>query len=350
MGSTKKNLNELLLDLHLDRVSDEDRAWLESELERDALVRDKSDRMGRLLHPLDSWNVALAPGNLTDKVLARIREETGESQPVPGDSGLRLFGGTDGGRGSIRFPRMGNAIAVAACLLLMVGVFVPGVSELRYQSRRAACASNLRSIYGGVSTYQESYAGMLPFAGGSDGDSWLPGCSKESPFASNSRHPYLLVKLELGPELKHFVCPSDADGVVMETADFLRRDDFALARNVSYDSRNLSGGSPHLRAIKTTAYVGDRNPLFVNAEFNDTVDPATANSPAHRRRGQSILLLDGTAEFLIAPSYGPMADNPWILGDLMRYTGTESKMRADDAFLVPGLPVSDPEVCKKIGR
>jgi hypothetical protein len=105
-----------------------------------------------------------------------------------------------------------------------------------------------------------------------------------------------------------------------------------------------------LRPVKTTAYVGDRNPLFVNARFDASVDPSTANSPAHRRRGQTILTLDGRAEFLNAPAYGPRSDNPWILGDLRRYNGTESELSIDDAFLVPGYPVSDPEVAKKLGR
>ncbi len=347
MGSMKRNLNELLLDLHLDRVSDEDRAWLEAELARDDAVREKSDRMGRLLQPLDHWNVAPAPGNLTDKVLMRIQEESVASNR---GSELHLASGAEGGPGFFPFPRMRNVIAAAACVLLMVGVFVPGISELRYRSRRAACANNLGSIYRGLSTYRESYAGVVPFAGGADGNSWLPGCSKETPFASNSRHPYLLVKLELGPEMKHFVCPSDAHGAVMDSAGASRRGDFALAKNVSYDARNLSGGSPILRPVKTTAYIGDRNPLFVNAKFNESVDPTTTNSPAHRRRGQTILMLDGTAEFHNAPVYGPDGDNPWMIGQLTRYTGTESQMRADDAFLVPGLPVSDPDVINKMAR
>jgi len=345
MGAIRRDLNELLVDLHLDRVSDEDRAWLENQLQRDPGLRKTSDRLGRLLQPLDHWNVAPPPSNLTEKVLARIHEHYLRSPAKAGTPSWRETGRT---YRLIPFPRMRNIAAVAACLLLMAGVFIPGLSELRYRSRRFACANNLGSIYRGLSAYQESFAGALPFAGGRDGASWLPESSNGAPYESNGRHPYLLVKLNFGPQTKDFVCPSDRRAVVMDPERLAHQDDFALARNVSYDSRNLSGRSPILRPAKTTAYLGDRNPLFVNARFNAGIDPSTTNSPAHRRRGQTLLMLDGQVRFLKTPAYGPDHDNPWILGNLRSYTGTEKDTSAEDAFLVPGYPAGDPEVSQHL--
>lgn len=92
------------------------------------------------------------------------------------------------------------------------------------------------------------------------------------------------------------------------------------------------------------AYLSDANPLFVNAKFNDAVDPYYTNSPAHRGRGQNVLTLDGSATWMPKPVYGRNHDNLWLIGNIRYYEGTEALDRDDDVQLVPGYPATDPAV------
>jgi hypothetical protein len=202
------------------------------------------------------------------------------------------------------------------------------------------CASNLGAIFAGAGSYQQSFGDSLPYAGNIAAASWLPNCEGAAPYASNSRHPFLLVKLKLAKP-KDFLCPGGHDGEAMPDETIDSRADFASARNVSYDSLNLAGTSPNVRPPLALAYMSDANPLFVGARFNEAVDPMKTNSPAHRGRGQTVLRLDGSVQFTKTPVYASNGDNLWTIGDVRRYRGTEAPTRPDDAFLVPGFPASE---------
>jgi hypothetical protein len=119
-------------------------------------------------------------------------------------------------------------------------------------------------------------------------------------------------------------------------------DDFPAHPNISYDSLNLAGANPNLRPPTALAYISDANPLFVGARFNAGVDPTRTNSPAHRGKGQTVLRLDGSAAFVATPVYAANGDNLWTISNVQEYRGTETATRADDAFLVPGFPTSQP--------
>ena len=115
-------------------------------------------------------------------------------------------------------------------------------------------------------------------------------------------------------------------------------DDFGEGNNISYDSHNLAGTSPNLRPSVVIAYLADPNPLFIGGRFNGDIDPQIANSPAHGGRGQTVLFLDGRAEYMRTPVYGDHKDNLWTIEGVSRYTGTETPTRPTDSFLVPGVP------------
>ena len=337
MDNDRRNPEELLLDWHLERVDDEERSWIEAELRRDAELRGKSDRLGRILQPLDHCRPGSAPANLADNVLAYVKGATAPRSPIPIHADLRAPSRSP-------FIRIRELVAVAACILLLIGVAGPGVSELRNRSQRTLCASNLGSIFQGTTAYQQSFADSLPFAGAVAGASWLPNGEGGAAYASNSRHPYLLVRLNFVAKPTDFICPGSPDAEPMAADQLAGHDDFVAARNVSYDSLNLAGASPNLRPPVTIAYMGDANPLFVGARFNEAVDPTRTNSAAHRGRGQTIVLLNGSVQFVRSPIYDATRDNLWTIGDVRRYRGTESTTRNDDAFLVPGYPATDPIV------
>ncbi len=339
MASKKKSTEELLLDWNLDRLDVEDRAELEDQLHNASELRELNLKLCKILAPLDQWTVSPTPTDLADKVLQKIKQDK-LATTIPFEAAASTFASASPEiQSRARFVPMRDFIAAAACILLLVGVFIPGLSTMRSRSRQTACADNLGSIYRGTSTYQQAFAGSLPYAGRILGASWLPRPNQEIPFASNSRHTYLLVKHNYA-DTKDFICPCDLSAGPMDTKKVGGYDDFTSARNVSYDTINLSGLKPNLRPTKPVAYMSDLNPLFVGARFNAKVDPETANSPAHQGRGQTVLILDGSTQWLTTPYYGVQKDNLWMISNIRQYNGTESPIRDDDVQLVPGYPES----------
>ena len=341
MRRQEKDIEQSLLDWHLDRLGADDRSWVEEALRRDARLREKSERLGKILHPLDYWRIAAAPPNLADKVVAyveRSASQGGKPQPPPVESAR--FG---------RFPfaSLRELIAVAACIILLVGVLVPVVSELRSRSRRTLCAANLGSIFRGTATYRQEFGGSLPFAGSLAGAAWLPSGARGRPYASNSRHVYLLVRQNCGPTPADFICPAAKSHKPMPEGDWEGYDDFPAACNISYATLNLAGPTPNLRPTIPVAYISDANPLFIGARFNAAIDPDRANSPAHRGKGQTVLTLDGSASWMTKPVYGPKSDNLWLIGRIRRYTGIETPT-GDDVQLLPGYPATDPAVSRML--
>lgn len=337
LDSQDRNAYELLLDFHLDRLDREDREWLRDELQKDVKLRAASDRLGGLLRPLDHWTVPPAT-QLSERILGKIADSARGTMIMP--SVERVSAGSRS-RGWL-FPR--DMVAVAASIVLLLGLIVPGMRGLRDRSRRVACADNMASIYGGTSLYQQAFAGALPFAGNTPGSRWLPNGNSDRPYASNSRHVYLLLKLNYGPKSSSFLCPADDNGEPMSEADVEGCDDFASARNFSYSSLNMAGTSPNCAPQLPIAFLSDPNPLFAFARFDPSIDPSCTNSQAHRGgAGQTVLKLDGSVVWLTTPimNIGGKQDNLWLAGDLRRYEGTESRASDDDAFLVPGYPVSD---------
>lgn len=329
---------DTLLDWHLGQLDDETRSQMEGELKTNPSLRKKSDRLGQVLQPLDHWSLAPGSPNLTDKILARVDAErrnlTLEQPSVEDAGGVRRF----------PFGLSRNFIAAAACIALLVSLAIPSVSRFRANANRALCGNNLATVFRGVSTYQASFGGSIPYAGSVSNASWLPGAASKRPFASNSRHLYLLVKGNLGPQPKHFVCPGCSSSKPMEHRDGKPRNDFRQACNVSYASMNLAGSSPNLRPAPDVAYLSDGNPLFVRGRFDPSVDADRTNSRAHRGEGQMVLFLDGSAKWTTSPVNGIDRDNFWLAGNIRNYTGVETPVGKHDAHLVPGYPSTDPIV------
>ena len=331
MADERADINELVIDWYLGQLDEQTRSWFESRCSEDPGLRARCDRLQRAMEPLDHWS-APAPSGLADRVLKHVHNA--HPEPV---SSVSSSGG--GGRGMLFSFR--QALATAACLALLASVMVPGLSHLRDRSRRMACAQNLHTIHGGTEMYLFMSDGALPFAGVEPGMSWLPHGISDARFASNSRNVFLLMKLGLGPEGRHFVCPADEVGVPLVARDVGVYDDFESGRNLSYATMNMMGTTPRGSAVSATPYMSDTNPLFDGGYFR--VGPAArsdhVNSPIHGGRGQNVLALNGSVAWLTTPVFGPQRDNIWVVDDGRNiYTGVEAQHDQDDAFLVPGFP------------
>lgn len=350
----------LLLDWHLDRLDAEERRWMDEQMRNDASLRAMSGQLSRFLQPLDYWSVAPPAQNLPDKVLAYVGRRSSLSDPTADPSSLEREPQGDakpvrsvlsGARGWVLpFGRIRDLIAAAACVVVLVGLSLLGVSELRAHSRRVFCSRNLASIFQGAALYQQASGGYLPYAGRLASTAWLPGAAATRPYASNSRHVYRLLKLGFVNSAGVFVCPGrESPGSAEVVDDWSAHEDFPSAKNITVATLNLSGPQPSVRPAMPIAYAGDTNPLFVNAKFDASVDPYETNSPAHRGRGQNVLTLDGNVKWIEKPEYGPKRDNLWLIGNIRHYTGTETP-DGQDVQLVPGFPATDPQVHRVLAR
>ncbi|MCO6436487.1 MAG: hypothetical protein J5J06_05315 [Phycisphaerae bacterium] len=336
----RRNKEDLLLAWHLKSATDEERQWVEAELLRDPEFRARSDRIREILRPLDHWSIPTPPAGLPERILARIESSRGQTQhwqstqtpDAPATTGERAR--------ILRFPAMREWVAVAACITILVGIVVPAISLTRDRAREALCAANLGSVFQGLALYRSAFDGALPYAGGGAATAWLPAGPQDAPYASNSRHAFLLAKLNFGPTTEDFVCPSRGSDFPMPRSEVADRGDFTSARNISYATLGLSGRNPMLRPAAQVIYASDVNPLFVGGRFNAGIDPQS-NSPAHRGRGQNVLALDGSVEHRSTPEYGPRNDNIWLAGNLRRYRGVEAPADESDSFLIQGFPITD---------
>ncbi|MEK6676374.1 MAG: hypothetical protein AABZ47_12055 [Planctomycetota bacterium] len=326
-------IEQLLLDLHLNRLKDEERRKVLALLARNPNVRALSHRLARTLRPLDYWTIASPPAGLVDRILRRAEKSGHGNRALSRDVGANPR--------RLRFVPMRDLLAAAACIALVVGVMVPGLTQLRSRARDTQCETNLWSVYNAAEMYRENYDGSLPYAGTQTRSSWLPLGTADGPFESNSRHLYLLAKTGVGPRPESYLCPADLLGEPMTTADESARDDFPSLRNIGYDSLNLSGGSANLRPSPRVAYLSDSNPLFVGGRFHPEVDPNLANSQAHGGRGQAVVFLNGSTKQLRSPVFGTQKDNLWLSGNTLQYKGNEIPVDKEDSFLIPGFPKTD---------
>ncbi len=341
--SERRHRLELLLDYHLDRLDADERVRVEGWLDEDLALQASNRNLIEVLRPLDAWTVPAADPDLADNVLRAVERSRKlrdlSDQPEWQEAAGAAISGESGGRSRGFLFSGRELLAAAACVLLVFSLLVPGISKVRRDRQRGQCAMNMHAIQQGLSSYQDTFRSAVPFMAGIPGASWLPGGAgaPERATQSNSRHTFLILKLRLVSRAEAFICPAD-DALAMDDADIQQSDDFTEFRNNSYDSMNMAGGFPEIEPAPSTVYLSDHNPLFVRGRFDDSIDPDQANSPNHDGRGQNILRLDGSVEWLTSPMIEKRGDNLWLMGNRRQYDGTETLDDPSDGWMIPGFP------------
>ncbi len=321
--------DDWLLDDQLGLLSDDDRQRLHERLRDDPELAARHRRLQRVLEPLDAWTTPPPPADLVERILDDIADRH-ENAPVVREVFLP-YGGSGGRR-----LAMHDLLAVAAVIAFFFAILFPSMSVVRQRSHRAACASNLATVGRGVSAYALANRDALPYQPVGGRSSFLPAGGARSAhvvYAPNSRSLMLIARLRLVP-VRVFICPSGKRRVPLKYTDLDAPGAAPDVQLCNYDSLNMAGATPSYSAAARLPYMSDANPLFADQKFN-AVNPVVTNSPNHGKRGQNILLLDGTVRWSIDPNSGHRNDNIWQAGNITRYTGTEVQESADDTFLVP---------------
>jgi hypothetical protein len=340
MSSSPDNgFDPKLLDLHLGRLSEQERATLEQRIAEDSTLAAQNEALETMFRALRGVGEPELPTGLAGKISARVAA-LGPPPRVVRPAAQSPAGLADGERGGlIRLTSLREIAAVAAVIVLAVGLGVPSMLHMRARGQRIACSANLAQIGRGMQAYAMANHDSLPFVGWSGNSSWRPTDELGLAVVPNRRHVYVLLRDRRLPA-RLFVCPS-VEGLPMPDEQVPYHDDFLESRNVSYAYQNMAGVRPSLRDNPDQPVFGDDNPffddglpLFAVMRSLGLSDPARANSRAHGGGGQNILTIRGDVKWMTTPNCGVGGDNIWTLDGVDDYTGREGPQTSTDSHLL----------------
>lgn len=328
-----ETLRRTLIDLHLGRLDEAARSALLTRIEADPALRREHETLGELFATLARFDAPAPPTDLQQRICARIDAARTTQRILAEQQQVSRAAG--------RLVSLRDLVAVAAVLVMMVGIGVPGLLQMKQRARRVACSWNLGQIGRGLQAYAATFGESLPFAGWDAQASWSPTSQQQMHLIPNRRHLYLLLRRSYVPSAAAFVCPG-AGGAPMPANLIPRRNDFLESRNISYAGQNMAGVRPTLRSRPAMPVVGDDNPVFADgiplldvlARRFGLREPARLNSRAHGGSGQNILTIGGVVRWVTTPKAGLGGDNIWTLQDVRHYTGREGPKKASDTHLL----------------
>lgn len=327
-----------LLDLHLGHLSQAEQTELRRLIADDPALAAQDETLAGVFRALQAPREEPFPSDLPSRTAARVAAAGPPPRVIrPSDELTEATEQMSGG--IIRLQSLRDMVAVAALIVLAVGVGVPGLMHMRERQHRMGCSWNLAQLGGGVQQYASVFNGQLPFAGWGKQHTWQPSNDPGVVTVPNRQHVYPLLQLAYIIEPRLFVCPSQQD-VPMPQSEIQRHSDFLEAHNVSYAYQNMAGVRPSASDDPRVPILADDNPLFddglplFDARWIRSRDPAFANSRAHAGAGQNILTLDGHVRWTTTPLCGIDDDNIWILLGVTEYTGREGPTTATDSHLL----------------
>lgn len=341
MSHESERIEFLLLDLHLGQLEPNQARHVQDAVEALPDLAEKNNRLTEVLSLLDRCPVPQPRPGLAEAVLNRIEAQTAV---YPFEKPASAVPPSHREMSASPVLSLRELIAIAACITLFVGIFVPGYHKAQNIAVRNRCLDNLRQVWGGSSNLAEANNGFLAHAGYVPGGSWLPSRAPNVTRASNTAYMYKLVSGNYVRDTMVFICPASPNGRPMRAENYRDFDDFAEPANSTYSYLFMNVPKP-LRLIDLQsasngriALVGDHNPLFESstAVSLSPYDEAAANSPVHEGgAGQNVMYVNGAAGWFTQPTVGVERDNIYRAGKLARYQGTETPVGPTDTLLVP---------------
>jgi hypothetical protein len=244
------------------------------------------------------------------------------------------------------WKNLGEIIATAAVIVLVAGVIIAPLNLARQKSRQMACLMQLQRIGQGINSYSADHDGQLPAVATTVGAPWWKVGYQGKENQSNTRHIWLLAKGGYVKDLANFVCPGSIQGcqkLNLTPSEIQNLNDFPSRKYVTYSFRirciKHGEGIPNGQQV----LIADLSPLFeklpddyskpLNLQL--TTNLMNVNSINHNRRGQNVLLCDGSAAFVKVRNIGDSKDDIFTLQDIKKYEGVEVPSCVTDAFLAP---------------
>lgn len=328
-----------LLDLRLSALSAEEAAQVRGLVAQDSRLAQMDAQLQETLGALNAWRVD-APSDLGPRLLASLKQRIAMAPALKTTKAAgRRTGGPDNRPVLLQMGSLRDLLAAAAAIVLLVGMGVPGVLNMRARNQRIGCSHNLAMLGQGLQQYAATYASALPFSGWNARKSWLATEAANQEVVANRQHMYPLLQAAFVADPRLFICPSQRD-VPMTRQLVTQCRTFPDVRNLSYAYYNMAGVRPSVDDNPALPILADDNPLFADGvpmlDLRRWLqsDPNSINSRAHRGAGQNVLSLDGHVQFATTPRVGLDGDNIWTLQNVAEYTGREGPRIAGDAHLL----------------
>ena len=322
-GEPQARSDELLIDFLLGRCDERAAEHVRSRLADGGEFAARHDELAATFQALGRYELPDPPENLTERTLARV-------------SALRR---TEALLASERTHRRAvtptfsfrELTAVAAAVLLAVGVFLPSVRRARKLAQRSACAANAGQIGTAVAHYANAHNDMLPASPANQGF-WLRRSGRQR--ASNSAGLFLLVRSAyLTGDV--FQCPA-AGGSSFEFKAGMT--DFPSGETIGYSYQHSLSRPLRREALARYAtekvILADENPVFVGGVFHaDRVTRAASGN--HGGEGQNVLRLNMQVVWTPHCRVGVDRDNIFLAQGVDTYVGNEQPASEADTFLLP---------------
>ena len=348
MTSFTDRHRELLFDYSLGLTSESETVEAERLLAQSPEAVSLYDTLRSVLSPLDALEVEPCPEELAARTVLRLKEVS--QAALQSDRAEELIPVEEIGLSTIRIPfwrNWGDIAAVAAVLVLFVGVLLPTLSFARQQYWQSRCQANLGVVQEGMARYAGDHDGRLPSVPMEAGTPWWKVGYQGPENHSNTRRGWQLVRDRyVSPD--RFICPArPIDGKV--SFDNLKVEDYSDFPERRFISFSIRIGCPQSRESSSGArnvLVADLNPIAEklpadhSAEFRLRVDEELlkANSRNHGGRGQNVAFSDGSIQFLRQRHTRFSEDDifmPAEITDGCEMRGYERPCSEKDAFVAP---------------
>lgn len=342
MTDRPERVEFLLLDLKLQQLDAEQACRVEEAIAAFPDLAEKNHRLQEVLSLLDRCPAPPPRPGLAEAVLSKVEAQTAiypfekPAPAVPPSPAHELS--------AIPVLSLRELIAIAACVTLFVGIFVPGYFKAQNIAIRNRCLDNLRQVWTGTAEFAGANNGYLAHAEYVPGGSWLPTRTPNVRRVSNTEYMYRLLKDGYVRSSRVFICPAEPNARPMLADNYRAFRDFAEPANNTYSFLFMNVPKSQRRLENLYAgpggamvLAGDRNPL-TDGQYASRLNPYdenSCNSPTHEGVGQNAIYITGEGAWFTYPTIGVDRDNIYRAGRLVRYQGIETPVSPTDTLLVP---------------
>jgi prepilin-type processing-associated H-X9-DG protein len=320
------NLDEILLiDYLCNRLDAEQMEIVRKRLEEDHDLRVLKDNLTNTFSALDCAPKPTPPCDLVEKTLERIAS-------VQRTNALLSLQQLEPPQRFRRTFSMKELVAIAAVMLIAVGISIPSLQMARRRGQRGLCASQMGQLGNALQGFAINNDGYLPGVG-SKCKYWLSPDGEKG--VSNSAALFRLLKENYHHSPISFQCPAVGGTSFAVSSEM---SDFPKSEHIHYSYQHSLDRGPKSLIDEFNGrmvILADQSSRFKNGRYQKP-SPGKACSENHGGRGQNVLYLDGHCEWTTCSRAGVDQDDIYsIQGNPENYTGNEAPASPHDTFLLP---------------
>ncbi len=339
---------ELLFDYSLGLTSESETAEVERLLAESQEAEGLYEALRSVLSPLDALEVEPCPDELAERTVLRLKATSRAVSQT--DVPKELFPPEQVTGPTIRIPfwrNWGDIAAVAAVLVLFVGVGLPTLGFARQQYWQSRCQANQAGVHEGLANYVAEHDGRLPRLAVDAGSPWWKVGYQGPEDHSNTRQGWLFVRQGyVSPD--KFLCPARrVEGEVSfdrlkveDYSDFPHRKFIGFSIRISCPQSRENGLTPRKVLMADLNPIAEKLPTDYSAEFRLRIDEELlkSNSRNHNGRGQNVLFSDGSVQFFRKRFVSSPGDDIYTVAEMSdgcEVRGYERPCSEKDAFVAP---------------